>query len=260
MSTDPLEAIEARWMSRKKCYTTVCCVMLTRDRPEFARQAVEAFRAQTYANKTLLIYDTGESSVYDLSDSIGIGLDDEDVIILESQARNHHKEMKTIGYLRNRANAGASSATDIIIHWDDDDWSHPQRIAEQVELLKFHTRVTAADCVGYREMLFWHTLNSEAWLYTNNDPRYCLGTSMCYWRSAWERRPFPDRNRREDEEWRKGISSLGVSCAPGDFMSRMIARIHAGNVAQYQVEQWAKTGPNWRRAPQWDDYCRSKLG
>ena len=42
-------------------------------------------------------------------------------------------------------------AADILVHLDDDDYSHPNRIAEQVVLLQS----SGADCVGYREMLFW---------------------------------------------------------------------------------------------------------
>ena len=64
-------------------------------------------------------------------------------------------EQATIGTkLRNFAGEanGPAWMPEILIHWDDDDYSHPNRIAEQVALLQS----SGADAtVGFREMLFW---------------------------------------------------------------------------------------------------------
>lgn len=207
----------------------VCAVMLTRDRPELAKRAVECFRAQTYLNKRLLIWNTGDDASLQLN-----SLSEFQVF---AAIRN-----QSIGTMRNFATEYAGSLlstvqpgllseyADIIVHWDDDDWSHPNRIAEQVALLQ----ASGADVVGYNEMLFWRearclscgdrmTLDeytggkgyhgidcetgepikpSEAWLYSNpKPPAYALGTSLCYWRKTWERHRFADETQGVEDHW-----------------------------------------------------------
>ncbi len=269
----------------------VCAVMLTKDRPAMARRAVECFRQQTYQNKRLYIYDTGRTPC---TDSLPDGFPDCSIV--------YHRgldEGLTIGALRNRANWWGVRPTaasqdnvdaDILIHFDDDDYSHPRRIEEQVALLQ----ASGKDCVGYRDMLFWRehkqTLGAgveysqsappkslgslvfvtrEAWLYSNADPRYCLGTSLCYWRKTWEARPFPNLSRGEDKAWLRGVESIGVESfmknppidllerlnAGEDFNPRMIASFHGGNTSTPDPS----TSVDFKRAPEWDSHCRSVM-
>lgn len=259
----------------------VCAIMLTKDRPGRAARAVASFRAQAYGSASLLIFDNGampdthpeyHPSILYHHDSIG---------------------SRSIGTMRNDANSLAIIAKtpkeiDIFVHWDDDDYSHPSRIAEQVALLQS----SGADCVGYRDMLFWRESSAdlhiaagdfiadryrhigEAWRFSNDRPCYALGTSLCYWRKIWERKPFkdlpqPGKWRGEDTEFIEGlkvesVSSLGA-CAlsyvdPGadprvNFAPRMIASIHGGNTAAYDP----KESHSWKRVPEWDEYCRERM-
>jgi hypothetical protein len=221
----------------------VAAVMLcSRGREQMGLRAAESFALQTYENKILAMFDT---STWD----------------------------GTIGGMRNRA-AETLIGHDILIHFDDDDWSSPRRIAEQVELLQS----SGADVVGYNEMLFSderssQARNREAWLYRNTDPRYALGTSLCYWSKAWERSPFEAID--EGEDWRftsrlkcVGVSSLvgvheNIACYSGistgvpkilPHQTRMVARIHAGNTSKaYRAEAMNKSG-EWSRVPAWDEY------
>lgn len=179
---------------------SVCCVMLTENRPELAAAAVRSFRSQTYENKRLLVVSSGTGPLFeqsaDLMEPCFIGAD-----------------AMTIGELRNLGNQSVcelSFPADILIHWDDDDWSHPNRIAEQVALLQS----SGADVVGYNRMLFadcrvfgfdsdkmsvvdededsisigtGNLINTpEAWIYTGE----ILGTSLAYWRRTWKHTPF----------------------------------------------------------------------
>ena len=275
----------------------VCAICLTADRPEMTRQAVQSFRAQTYANKRLLVYDTSAvcPEVYPTFDAAN-------VLYFHAGARD-----LTIGALRNEAIEFAQMAAcpgqfDIIAHFDSDDQSHPNRIAEQVAIL----RSSGADCVGYREMLFWREpdlkddidpvikshhpdrglrarMNGEAWLYSNADTKYALGTSLCYWRRTWERRPFEATSQGEDERFIRGIQVAAVSSVKidprdkgrGEIFSalaeyvglahdqqpRMVARIHPGNTStayrREAMEREAKRGknPHWKRVAEWDSYC-----
>jgi glycosyltransferase involved in cell wall biosynthesis len=248
--------------------------MLTRDRPEMAKRAVECFRSQTYQNKHLLVVDN-------------VSEPDRQGGVVEYYAAPPER-YKTIGELRNFANSHAAGA-DILIHWDDDDWSHPNRISEQVALLQ----ASGKQCVGYRDMLFWRDTvqpeiranverlvatfppeafplpehlqlrPGEAWLYSNADPRYIVGSSLAYWRETWEKRPFraaPENPeaRGEDVWFIMDRDTLGVlnvtSQIPAARTPQMICSIHGRNTTSYAGIE--KSG-NWKRVPEWDSHCRS---
>ena len=199
----------------------VCAVMLTRDRPEMAARAVRCFRAQTYANKRLLILDNGDEP-YPHKGTV--------------DATYYHMRQcgDSVGQLRNWANQEVRPCTraDVIIHWDDDDWSHPNRMAEQVALLQS----SGAQAVGYNEMIFWDSTKPEgggimgamdrgyvtehggmAWVYSHAMPNYCLGTSLCYWRRTWEEKPFPLLNAGEDTYWQAGLRTAAVRSVRGPY-------------------------------------------
>lgn len=251
---------------------TVCAIMLTRDRPELARKAVECFRAQTYENKVLLIWNSGkEPSEY-------YGSETNEQITEIWGASN---DGDSIGRLRNDA-VSFWNAFPIMIHWDDDDWSHPNRIAEQVALLQ----ASGAEVVGYNEMLFWReprrpSLEGEcaqihfgdAWLYSNSKPpAYALGTSLCYWRKTWEAHHFADETQGVEDHWLRetnlvSVSSIGepyrgkVGTAYLGDEPRMIARIHAGNTSNgYKLEEYVALGTtNWKRVSEWNERVRGIL-
>lgn len=252
---------------------TVCCVMLTRDRPEMARRAIECFRKQTYKKKRLLVADN--STDPHLLDGVFQGFP-----IGEGWSCNVEG---SIGEMRNQANQVAKAA-DIIAHWDDDDYGHPNRIAEQVALLQS----SGADCVGYREMLFWREprretgkavmtrddvvisegpvsgwFPGEAWLYAHHSSNYALGTSLMYWRRVWDAKKFnPNLKTGEDKDFIQGLNCVGVCStsesvkgftAMENFEPRMIASIHGANTASYDLEKMQAQGSReWKRVPTWD--------
>lgn len=232
----------------------VVAVMLTRDRPAMAARAIESFRRQTYGNKTLLVYNNGNSHRIDC----GCSAEEFHVKISGTHALS-------IGILRNAANAFRNryhpSGGDIIVHWDDDDWSYPNRIADQVALLA----ASGADAVGFREMLFWRTPQNEAWLFTGATPDYALGTSLCYWRKTWQRRPFLNENQGVEEKWCADLKVTSMSanfeCQGLEIEPRMIAAIHGGNTSTgYDLERHVAMGSQqWRRVPEWDEYCRERM-
>jgi hypothetical protein len=161
---------------------TVSAICLTADRQAYTDRAVQCFLSQTYDNSRLLIYDTGKKPYR--HENIGSSR----LVFIHDGA-----EMAgTIGKLRNAAHAVTDS--EVLIHWDSDDWSAPHRIEEQVRLLQ----ASNADIVGYNDLLFWDSLKSEAWMWRHADHKSPVGTSLCYWRKYWETHPFTGTSAGED--------------------------------------------------------------
>ncbi len=256
---------------------TVRAVMITANRPEMARRALNYFERQTYERKGISVFS---------SDPESCGLPE----IANRITR------ATIGEMRNEANrrirdtefrgkpVAAHFIPEILCHWDDDDYSAPRRIEEQVALLQ----ASGAQAVGYNQMLFWreHTAgcpaiaddesdevlydcgecacDSGAWLYTGS----ILGTSLCYWRASWERKHFEAMSNGEDTRWLMGMKAVGASSLivpdgipfTDPMKPRMIARIHSGNTSNAYNPQVMraveKQGGEWKRVSEFDDYCR----
>jgi glycosyltransferase involved in cell wall biosynthesis len=102
-----------------------------------------------------------------------------------------------VGALRN---LGTSHATgEVCINWDEDDWSHPDRVKEQVKrLLESGKAVT-----GWHSILFYDMCTVRAYKYSyepsgRNHPPYAMGTSQCYLKSWWEKHKFPENQTVED--------------------------------------------------------------
>jgi hypothetical protein len=123
-----------------------------------------------------------------------------------------------IGGKRNKACERCSG--EIICHFDDDDWSSPDRVYDQVTRLM----ESDADIIGYNEMEFRDEIRKAVWLYDN--PRYALGTSLCYWKSFWSKNPFPNIKTGSDMAFQRSGKLLVVPCN-----GMMWARIHSGNTS-----------------------------
>jgi glycosyltransferase involved in cell wall biosynthesis len=199
-------------MKPKQHQPLISCVMLTANRQHLVQSAVDSFNSQTWVNKELIVLDTGEerSGVKRVPGVVHIfrGLP------------------ASIGELRNRANVKARGR--FICHYDDD-WSAPERVEQQYELLT----CMDADVVGYRTLYFRREMPGgafEYWLYRGEmiDP-LPPETTFFYRRVTWENRPFVNAMMAE------GIPFLHrrkVVVADGHRPPRMIARHHAGSVSR----------------------------
>ncbi len=240
---------------------TVCAVMLVNGRHEMVKRAIRSFQAQTYQEKHLYLLDNGDVPC---TDALPDKYPKHGILYHRSPRRG-----RTIGELRNYAIdwAGIPKAPDIIVHMDSDDVSHPNRIAEQVSLLQ----ASGKECVGYRDMLFWDEESvGEAWFYVNGQRDYCLGTSLCYWRSVWEKRPFEHLPKGptgmgEDARWLAGVDSIGdVSFNRTRGVNypdepRMIASVHGGNTSSMMsIAIKVKDHMVWR-AREWDNFCATRM-
>lgn len=268
---------------------TVCCIMLANGRQEMVDRAVRSYLAQTYKAKHLFLLDTGDPLLtlprMTVEDALEIYVD---------HARPRHDE--TIGALRNRANMWAKTLDcDIIAHFDSDDWSHPNRLTEQVALLQ----ASGAECVGYNQALFWQDMQvvgrreiladaqevfvdeqgrhcfrrrpfdvsvnfeGEAWFYTSPKSDVALGGTLCYWRRTWEAKRFLDLKFGEDSAWQTGmrveaVPAFGYVEPPAGSLTKVsepVARFIASIHGSNTSSRITPSAKDWRRAPEWDAHC-----
>jgi glycosyltransferase involved in cell wall biosynthesis len=163
------------------------------------------------------------------------------------------ENIRPVGKARNEAIRKAKG--DVVIHWDDDDWSAPGRIEDQVRRLV----ETGANIVGYHAMLFYDEERKTWWRF--HRAKYGLGTSFCYRRSLWDRLGgFPETSPKggllrvgEDNAWRRKLHSIRMPFPTVDAGELMWARIHRANTSPKRVKacdgSWTKTeAPAWLTA------------
>jgi glycosyltransferase involved in cell wall biosynthesis len=100
----------------------VSCLMVTRNRRTLALRAIRSFLDQTWEDRELVIIDDSDE---DWSDHLP-----EDPRI---RYDHYPPSPATLGEMRNRSLEKAQGKW--WVQWDDDDWSHPERIERQVESL-----------------------------------------------------------------------------------------------------------------------------
>lgn len=194
----------------------VVAVCLTRQRMEWLPTAIECFMAQTYPCVSMLIV-ADEDLPQEVMAIEGL--------ISTSGARNIELVVAraglTIGSKRNAGNA--STACDVICHFDSDDFSDAGRVADQVGRLQSSGKAVT----GYRTMRF--TDGNQWWTY-HGVPYFTLGTSLCYRRDWWDSHPFPDKHIQEDCAFMYAAQEAEqlVSAEAGDLMH---ATIHPGNTS-----------------------------
>lgn len=100
--------------------------MVTADRPDFARRAIASFAAQSWPDKELVVLDNGSVPMRPLLE----GLPPEQVVYRHTP----RQEGRYIGALRNES-LDMARGDFVVPQWDDDDWSHPERLTIQAEVL-----------------------------------------------------------------------------------------------------------------------------
>ena len=124
------------------------------------------------------------------------------------------------------------AAGKIVAHWDDDDYSAPGRLADQIQrLLESGKAVT-----GFHSMRF--TDGARWWKYEGTR-NYALGTSLCYRRAWWLAHPFPAVQVGEDNQF-VGTAHAAGELVTADAGDLMYATNHPGNTSP------RKMGDNWR--------------
>ena len=196
--------------------------MPTRRRRQWVSLAIASYLAQTYKKTELLI----------LQDE-GDGL--QDLVTSDHRIRLFTvRERYRVGWKRNWLCERASGQ--LIIHWDDDEWNHRDRITEQLADVGAHPE---AAVWGFRSLHFWDTTTKQAWLYDGRLD-YALGTTLCYRRDWWAVNRFQNEQVGEDTEFVKRAVRQGkLFSRPSGGL--MVARNHGANTSgRYAGIRWHK--------------------
>jgi glycosyltransferase involved in cell wall biosynthesis len=203
----------------------VSCVMPTQaSRAQFVPQAIWYFLRQDYADRELIVLDDPEGTLVDLVP------DDERICYVRLS------EPLPLGAKRNMACAAARG--DVIVHWDDDDWSAPHRISAQVAALER----SATDACGCVDLLHYALEDGEAWLYRHRPEGWpwLAGCSLAYRRSAWESCAFPALPVGEDSAWVRQLEPSAVHALGAQDL--LVAVVHGGNSGSKYFPD-----PRWER-------------
>lgn len=157
----------------------ISCVLVTRDRPRFFRQALRCFAAQDYPHKELIVVDDGEAPV----DACCAGVSGLTYVRL--------KGAMPIG---SKLNVGVEIARgDILQKLDDDDYYAPGFLsAAAARLARARRRDTLVAWCCFGVMIA-----GDPRLYFSGHG-WMAGGTLCFRRALWQRNPFRDMNNSSD--------------------------------------------------------------
>jgi glycosyltransferase involved in cell wall biosynthesis len=200
--------------------------MPTCDRRRFVGRALRYFLEQDYPNREMVVVDDGADCVADL-------------IPADPRIRYVRlPERRTIGAKRNVACEQARG--ELVVHWDDDDWSAPRRLRYQVEMFESQD----VDVSGLRAVFFCNPATGQAWRYEYPAGRrpWVHDPTFCYRRRFWEGAPFPDTSFGVDTSYLWQGPPKRVGALPDS--SFYVALVHPGNTSRKNVhDAWWQPRP-----------------
>ena len=185
----------------------ISCICPTRNRQGLIELAVTSFLNQTYKDSELVILDDGCPPT-----------------VIPENPRIRYIRLSPVGRLttgQKRNKCCENACGEVIAHFDDDDWSHPLRLEEQLARLKDGIQVT-----GYHLIQFYDMDQKRAFELKTGEA--ALGTSQMYFKSYWERHRFRPQKFKEDVHFSNEAEKAGVlSMVSG--IGRIVARRHSHN-------------------------------
>lgn len=178
----------------------VSCVLVTKDRPAFFRQALRCFSSQDYPRKELIVVDDGAESV----ETLCTGVPNLTYIRLATPASIGHK-----------LNVGIEAAGgDILQKLDDDDYYAPGFLSSAVRRL---ARTRKAD-----PLVVWCCfavlIKGQRRLYFSGHG-WKAGGTLCFRRSLWRKVPFRDMHNSSDSWFiRDSGASIVRVCASEQYL------------------------------------------
>lgn len=207
----------------------VSCIMPCGYGDKFVGTAILCFMTQVFLGELeLVIVDNNDQPMLDADEIAGLP---ENFVYVRS------KRMP-VGALRNEAIRHASG--EVICIWDEDDWSSPSRVAEQVNRLKASGKAVT----GWHNVLYYDVHTGGTYKFHGATQAYACGASQCFLKSWWEKHPYVETGVEDqifsDEAQRAGQLD---SCDAGQLY---VARLHGTNAGGMKQEylghhkQWPK--------------------
>ena len=214
-----------RWLNAvRQSQPLVSCIMpTTGDRRRFLPLAIQCFQRQTYPKLELLILCDGQDDMSDL-----IPCDD---------GRIHYFYLGRERYTHGaKLNLGCERAAgNLIAHFDDDDWSHPDRVKFQVGALL----AEEAEFCGISRLMFLEIGTGRVWLCSTpallHPSLYqflSFGATYLYRHNYWSSSPFPDLPVDSDVAFTAADGRKDRSVLISDYRL-YVAMIHSSNTAHY---------------------------
>ena len=145
------------------------------------------------------------------------------------------RDHRTIGTKRNMACEQATG--DLIAHFDDDDWNHPDRVNFQVGALL----AEGAEVCRLSQLSFFEIDTKVAWLCRTPallHPSLSLGLpagcTFLYRRGYWSSSPFPDISLGEDMAFIAPDGRRDLSVSVPDYRLH-VTMIHGSNTCHYSA-------------------------
>ena len=197
--------------------------MPTRDRADFALNAIRLFQRQDYPRRELLVVDDGD-------DALETRLPDDARIRYLRAPRG-----ESIGAKRNRACAAAHG--EYVAQWDDDDWYGPSRLSVQLAPLL----AGRADVSGLVTPVFFDLPGWRFWSVTPQLHRRLFvadvhGGTLVYARRVWERLArYPDASLAEDAAFLRRARTRGARLERIDGAGHFVYLRHGGNAWSFAL-------------------------
>lgn len=202
----------------------VSAIMPTRGRSKFAPGALDCFMSQTYPNMELIIIDDDDDPSFPLDWTPPPRVKR----VLENIRYNIPMKLnKLCGH----------AVGPVIVRFDDDDWSAPNRVETQLELLLS----SGKSVTGYNSMVFVDGEGQKK-IYRGAS-FYALGTSLMFKREFWHTHPFKENKFTGSDNifGRAARENNEIICVPAGNM--MYARAHTSNTSRKQMDAYLDLQP-----------------
>ena len=190
----------------------VSCLMPTFSRQHLLPRAIAMFRAQRRQDAELVI--VSEEAL-----PARLMAANPDIRVIDCRAG------LSLGEKRNLACEAARG--EILVHWDDDDWQAPDRLARQLApFARPECQVSGSSLVHFYEP---STARCWEYGYENRDRPWVCGATLAYRRGYWQQNPFADITVGEDNlfVWAAEASEVHDLLDPG----LTLCTIHEGNTS-----------------------------
>lgn len=191
----------------------VTCVLATRGKRIFARQAVAYMARQDYRPLEFLVCDNGQE---------GETLAYNDIAPLQPHVTYLHVPRATLGALRNfGASVGKGK---IIAQFDNDDWYAPHRVTRQVERMHETRAPICSTQNGYMYNLRDKTAGKIR-------PFWFSGGTVAVTREALLQSPWQDITIGEDGNFFGDAEKNGIAICDWDALDLYVYMRHASNIS-----------------------------